>query len=114
MDLEAVFFVTFVSLLLAGLLRTVARLLEYVHARKPIPVILWRDVLSRGGTGFPLALILVVRATDHIPVVSGQLWWVIVTSVPAIFGAGVYAYFEFFVIDKREDPWSSRRRSTDE
>lgn len=107
--LEALFALLFIVLLVLGTGRTIYRLLEYRRASVPVPLILWRDVFSRTGLTVPFALILVVRALGLQPFVAGQTWWIVLTSVPAIFSVGVYAYFEYFIIDKRTHVFGRRR-----
>jgi hypothetical protein len=95
---NTIILVVFTVLLFVGLGRTVYRWFEYRLAGIPVPPILTRDVISRGGLGFPFALILTARALGLGGVVSGQLWWSLLTGVPAIIGVATYTYFEFFVI----------------
>jgi hypothetical protein len=104
-------FTIFLFLVVVGGLRTGMRVIEYRRAKRPVPVLLIRDVLSRNGLAISFVLILLVRALDIGPLVRDQLWWTALTALPAIFGAAVYAYFEFFIIDKRAGDIFDRRHS---
>lgn len=93
-------FVVFVS---GGAITTTFRLIRYWHASKPIPLLLWRDVIARNGLAFPFGAILYTRVLREAGVnidFAQELWWVVLTSLPAVIGAGYYLYCEMFVIEK--------------
>lgn len=101
--LNVVILLLFTGLVIAGGVRTLIRYLEYKYVGRGVPSLLKRDVISRNGLAFSFAMILLARAADFGYQVREQIWWVLLTAIPAIFGAAVYAYYEFFVIDKRAD-----------
>jgi len=120
MTIEFLVLVVFTALLSLGTIRTLARLVEYANARRPIPVLLWRDVVGQAGLALPFLLIAISRALGLGPVLAKMDWWILLTSVPAIISVATYAYYEYFVIDKyakdvasagrdRRDPLLRRR-----
>ena len=118
--LNAVIFVVFLGLIVVGGLRTLLRLLEYRVIGREVPILLVRDVISRNGLALSFSFILFARAIELPPETREQLWWTLLTSLPALFGAATYAYFEFFVIDnprfapKRDQYIDAARRPSED
>jgi hypothetical protein len=87
-----------------GAITTTARLIRYRRIHADVPLILWRDVIARNSLALPFIAIMVVRAmratgSDVSDLVEG--WpWVLFTSLPAVIGAAIYAYFELFIIER--------------
>ena len=104
---------TFFILVLAGGIRTVIRYFEYLDADREVPVLLIRDIISRNGLAISFLLILTARVLDVGEHVRDQVWWILLTSGPALIGAATYAYFEFFVIDKQDRVLPFGRRADD-
>lgn len=105
--LNTAILIIFTGLVVAGAGRTLYRVYEYRRAGRPLPQLLVRDVISRNSLAFSFILILAVRAFSLRDIVFDELWWTLITAVPAIYGAAVYAYYEYFVIDKHapgDDP----------
>jgi hypothetical protein len=78
-------------------------LLRYRLAQQKPPLILYRDVIARLGLAIPFDAILFARAIREFGVDTTGLvanpWWIYGTSLPAVLGAAVYAYFELFIIE---------------
>ena len=98
---NAVAFVLFTVLLLVGTGSTIARGLRYRRAGLPLPVLWARDRDLVAGLALPFVLIFGARVLGYGPNVAGQLWWTLLTAIPAIYGVGRYVWFELFVIEKR-------------
>lgn len=98
-------FLLFVVFVIGGAALTTIRLARYIWQRDHVPLILWRDVLARNGLAIPFTAILAVRVLrdtfgwDTSELVTSP-WWVLSTSLPAVIGAGVYLYFEIFIIER--------------
>lgn len=100
--LNAVIFIVFLGLIVTGAARTTYRVFEYRRDGQTLPQLLKRDVISRNGLALSFGLILLARTVDADTIsLRDQLWWVLLTSTPALLGAAVYCYYEYFVIDKR-------------
>lgn len=101
--LSAVIFGLFLLLLLIGTASTYVRWLRYRRLRIPAPVLLKRDAILLGGLAIPFLLISAVRVIG-ISTVSGEngpeLWWLLVTGIPAVLAIAVYVFYELFVIEK--------------
>lgn len=93
----------FTFLLVIGFLTTLIRRFGLILKRIPAPRLLPRDLTLLGTLSWPFALILLVRAEELTRVVVGQLWWVLLTGIPPVFGVAVYVYYEIFVIGQPED-----------
>lgn len=94
---NAVFLFAFVFGLGAVFLRIMARLLAFLRSDKPVPSLLKRDVILIGGLAFPFLLILLARFFQWQ--VIGQLWWTLLTGIPALAGLYYFIYYEFFIIE---------------
>jgi hypothetical protein len=97
---NAVAFVLFTVLLLIGAGSTIARGLRYKRAGARLPVLWARDRDLVAGLALPFVLIFGARTLGFAPSVAGQLWWTLLTAVPAVYGVGRYVWFELFVIEK--------------
>lgn len=102
MTLELAVLIAFTALMFLGTARTVGRVFEYIHAGQSVPTLLWRDVVERTGLALPFLLISMSRVLGLGGFLSKEDWWVAVTAAPALLSAGVYAYYEFFVIDTHQ------------
>lgn len=100
---SAVIFGLFLLLLLIGTASTYVRWLRYRRLRIPAPVLLKRDAVLLGGLAIPFLLISAVRVVG-ISAVSGedgpQIWWLLLTGLPAIVAIAVYVYYELAVIER--------------
>lgn len=93
----------FLLALFAGALRTLARLAFYLRNRAERPRLLNRDVLVIGGLSISFGLIAIVRflpPETRQAITQGNLWWAVGSTVPGVVAALVYAYFEWFVIER--------------
>lgn len=109
-SLNAAILILFTILIVVGGLRTLVRYFEYRHAGRKVPILLVRDMITRNGLGLSFLMVLFARTSGLE--LNTQLWWVLLSSAPAMLAAAIYAYFEFFIIDK-VDGWSYRRRRGD-
>lgn len=94
---------SFVSCLFVGTLTTVIRAAGLRLRNRAMPRLLKRDVLVLVGLSVSFQLIAMSRVFGWSQYVVGQLWWSIVTGVPAVFAVVVYVYYELFVIGQPED-----------
>lgn len=98
--LNALILVTFLFLLGLGTTTTVIRGLRFMAVGIPLPQLLVRDIISKLGLAVPLVLIFSVRwLLGSTASLSGNLLWVLVTSLPALIGVGVYCYYELVILD---------------
>ena len=91
----------FLSLLVLGAGATVLRGFHYLAVHEPMPKLLVRDMISRTGLAVPLTLLFGVRFLMPFISIQGLAQnpvWVLGTTVPAIVGVAVYAYYELFVL----------------
>lgn len=96
----------FLLALFTGFARTLARGLYYLRHKKDRPRLLNRDLLWGGGVSISFGLITVIRflpPDTRIALTQGNVAWAVLTSVPACIGVLVYAYYEFFVIERPSD-----------
>lgn len=94
-----IFLVVFVLGLGAAFLRIAVRMLAFVRSNRPTPSLLKRDFVLMGGLCFPFFLIFIARAFNLGSTLSGELWWTLLTGIPAIAGLYYFLYYEFFVIE---------------
>lgn len=104
--LSAVIFLVFSALLMLGAASTALRWFRYIRQGIPAPVLLKRDAALLGGLAAPFLLISFVRALGLSAVVTSpagvpELWWLLITGLPAIFAVTVYVWYEIFVIERR-------------
>jgi hypothetical protein len=93
--------VTFIVLLVVGAGATITRGVSYLRAHEPMPKLLLRDIFSRTGLALPLTLVFAVRFLRPFIDLTGlgqQPWYILLTTLPALIGVAVYAYFELFVL----------------
>lgn len=108
-DGGAIAFFTFAIGLAISALSTIRRAVRFRVMGWRLDDILKRDLAWQLGVGTSMGLILFARAANLGEVVRGQVWWILATSIPAVAGVLVYAYFELFVIEstlQRELPMS--------
>lgn len=103
---NAVILLLFTLFVAISVVRIVARLWRYHRAGERVPTLLPRDLALMGGLLLPFAMILVFRFLGLSQLVVGQLWWSLVTGIPAVIGVGIMAYYEVAVIerDRRPEP----------
>ena len=91
-------------LLFIGAASTGLRYRRYRREKVPVPLLLGRDVTLMAGLTLPFLAILIVRAFGVTSIVTGdggpEVWWLLLTGVPALIAIGVYVYFELFVIER--------------
>lgn len=94
-------------LLFVGAGTTLARVAYYRANGYRRPKLLTRDMIFMGGFALSFGLVLAVRGLRSLGIdTSGlgqQLWWNLLTGVPALVAVGVYVYYELFRIE-RGDP----------
>jgi amino acid transporter len=91
--------VVFVLLLLMALGRIILRLIEYtVRLRQRPPSILWRDLIFLVGLSCTFLVVTLARFADAEGL-RYNLWWVLITTVPALVGVFVLTFFEYRVIE---------------
>lgn len=90
----------FLVLLCAGFARTMARVREYRRAKKDRPAILTRDAIDKTGLVMSFGAIIIVRALNLGPYVTDNVLWALVTDIGGIMSVAVYAYYEWFVIER--------------
>jgi hypothetical protein len=91
----------FVAGVLAGAMTTLGRVAAYRRQGVTLPKLLVRDAIVFTGFSVTIALILMVRALGAGPLVVGQVWWLLATSIPCLVSVFTYLYVEVFVIDQR-------------
>jgi hypothetical protein len=91
----------FVLLLTVAAVTTGARVIYLKRHNQPLPTLLIRDVIVKTSLSWAFLSIAIVRAFGLGPLVAGHVWWTLLTSIPPIFGAAVYVYYELFVIGRR-------------
>jgi hypothetical protein len=100
---NTIIFVLFLALLVAGAVTTLIRKVALDLKRFPAPRLLPRDVALLTLLSVSFLLISMSRVFGWSPYVVGQVWWSLVTGIPAILAVAVYLYFELFVIGQPED-----------
>lgn len=91
----------FLLLFAAGTIWTLARVLYYRVVGEAIPLILKRDAVVNGSFCLSFGLIVVIRflpLDSRIALTSGNVWWALLTTLPAVLAALTYLVFEVFVI----------------
>jgi len=92
----------FTSLLVAALVRLVIRVRNYHRERLSVPDIAKRDLWFLVGLGTPFVGLFVIR-TFGLKDLGTNLWWLLGTTVLAVSGMFVWAYYEFRVIESDRD-----------
>jgi hypothetical protein len=76
------------------------RLVRFIQTGTPVPRLLPRDLTFFTGMLLPFLLILGARGLGLGEEVRGQLWWILLTGVPAVIAVGVFTFYEWFVIER--------------
>lgn len=104
---SAIEVLAFWILLFVGAGTTLARVAYYRANGYRRPKLLTRDVIFMGGFALSFGLVLAARGLRSLGIdTSGlgqQLWWNLLTGLPALAAVAVYVYFELFRIE-RGDP----------
>lgn len=103
-DVQGIILVAFTTLLVVGALSTVARAIDLRRRGRRLPTLLVRDIVVLVGLAWPFVAIAFVRAFALGPLVTGQLWWVLVTSIPPLFAIATYVFYEVAVVGRPRDP----------
>jgi hypothetical protein len=94
----------FLGGIVLGWLSTMARVVYYQRNHVQRPRLLTRDVLVKGGYSISFLLITLVRflpTADRAALdLSGNVWWAILTAIPAAFSSLTYLWYELFVIER--------------
>lgn len=94
----------FLGGIVLGWLSTLARVVYYYRNNVTRPRLLTRDVLVKGGYSVSFVLIALVRLlpTDQRLALdlSGNVWWAVLTAIPAALSSLVYLWYELFVIER--------------
>ena len=96
-------FLLFATGLWFGAMRTLFRIYRYRRMGWKYPELIWRDITVQGGFAVTVALLTIARLLVALGVSQafrGQLWWIVLTMVPALIAVWVYAYYEVFRLDK--------------
>lgn len=88
--------IVFVVLLTIGALSTSVRIINLWRHGHRRPSLIWRDLWWAGGLSLSFALVAWHRAAEA-PFLE-HLWWYVVSSLPALLGAGAYVLWDLFVI----------------
>lgn len=107
--LNGVGFFVFVALTIIGTISTVARAGRYARWNVAPPRLLFRDTCLFVGLSIPFVVVFAARVFGISEEARRTIPWIIATLVPAIFGVGVYVYFELFVIGKGIEPDGKKR-----
>lgn len=100
--INAIILIAFTSLILISTGLIVRRFIDYrAEGIKP-PLLAYRDLGLLGGLALPFLLILIVRFSGLASVVAGQIWWTLLTGIPAVLGIAQFVYFEYFIIERGE------------
>lgn len=103
------FLLVFTILLVIAVLTTGSRWLRYHRTGFRRPRLLNRDVVLVIGLAVPFVLILLNRAFDWQAYVINkqtghpELWWLLLTGLPAIVALAVYDWFELAVIERDQE-----------
>jgi hypothetical protein len=91
--------------LLLGVGRTVRRMLDYQQRNIKLPELIWRDLYVIGGLATTALMMLVARILikHGVPEFRSEGWWLLVASAPSLFAVWVYAYYEFFRIERNSE-----------
>jgi hypothetical protein len=89
----------FLPLLILGTGLTIARAVRTIRQKRPIPVVLKRDLVSRTCLTIPIAAIVLVRVFG-ITGLGDNILWVAGTGILFVVSVGTYAFFEVFVIER--------------
>jgi hypothetical protein len=100
---NSIILIVFVVTLFLILIRLGKRLYDYYQAAVRPPLLALRDIALIAGLAFPFVLILGARAGGWIPVVTGQVWWALLTGVPAILAVVQFLYIEWRIIERITD-----------
>lgn len=113
---STVVLVVFVVAVVIGAIRTYVRAISYTSKGLPIELILKRDLMFMTGVTIPIVLIFYARASGQSDRLMFEWWYNFATSIPFLFAFLVYAYYEMFVIDRREveDTLTRMERKIDE
>jgi hypothetical protein len=98
--ISLVAFGLFTGLLVLGASLTMLRAVRYHVAQVAPPRLLGRDRDLLAGLAFPFVLILAARALGLQATLATQAWWLLLTSIPPIYGLARYVYFELWVIER--------------
>lgn len=96
---DAVILLGFILGLLLTVTRLTVRLAHYSVSKHAWPKLAKRDIIAFGGLLLPFLLIFAVRVLDLAPALAGQLWWRLVTGIPALIAVWTLAYYELFIIE---------------
>ncbi len=92
----------FTSLLVAALARLVVRIRNYRREGLRVPDIAKRDFWFLVGLGTPFVGLFIIR-TFGLKDLGTNLWWLLGTTVLAVSGMFVWAYYEFRIIERDKD-----------
>lgn len=92
----------FTSLLVAALIRLIVRIRNYRREGLPVPDIAKRDLWFLVGLGAPFVGLFIIR-TFGLKYLGTNLLWLVATTVLAVSGMFVWAYYEFRIIESDKD-----------
>lgn len=92
----------FTSLLMAALIRLGVRIRNYRREGLRVPDIARRDFWFLVGLGTPFVGLFVIR-TFGLKDLGTNLWWLLGTTILAVSGMFVWAYYEFRIIESDRD-----------
>lgn len=96
---HAAAFGAFFLFLAIGAMSVGARVAFYRAKGFPRPRLLNRDAVFMLGFALSFGLVLSARVVD-IPNLRDNLWWALLTDIPAIIAVATFVYFEVFVIER--------------
>lgn len=100
--LNLIILILFTGGLLATTFAISRRLLDYRHLGLRPPLLAKRDISLFISLAWPFLLILIFRVLGLSPQVYGTVLWTLITGIPPVVGVLVFAYMEFFVIERKD------------
>ena len=104
--------VIFAMMLNASIVLILFRLIWFRRMKLTVPVLLWRDLAVKVGFGISIGAVLVLRFLRQLGISEDpiyQVWWILITTLPAVLGMGVFLYFELVIIGPPATPGEAYR-----